>query len=55
MLTAKGQKEGLRKQSHLPLHQKQKQKIFRNKPKEAKVLYSEYKILMKETKDDTNR
>ena len=31
-------------------------KISRNKPKEAKVLYSEnYKILMKETKDDTNR
>ena len=31
-------------------------KISRNKPKKAKVLYSEnYKILMKETKDDTNR
>ena len=31
-------------------------KIYRNKPKEAKDLYAEnYKTLMKEIKDDTNR
>ena len=46
-LTAKDQKEKLRKQSHLPLHQNNK--IPRNKPtKQAKDLYSEnYKTLMK--------
>ena len=51
----KDQKEKLRKRSHSPLQQKNK--IPRNKPTEGgKRLYSEnYKTLMKEIKDDTNR
>ena len=51
----KNLKVKLRKQSIY--HHIKKNKIPRNKlPKEAKDLYSEnYKILMKEIKDDTNR
>ena len=46
--------EKLRKQSHLPSHQKEYLGI--NLPKEVKDLYSEnYKTLMKEIKADTNR
>ena len=53
-LTMKDQKEKLRKQSHLLSYQKEYLGI--NLPKEAKDLYStNYKILMKEIKDDTNR
>ena len=49
----KEQKEKLRKQSHLPSHQK---KIGINISKEAKDLYSEnYKMLKKESEDDTER
>ena len=48
----KNLKEKLRKHSHLPLQQK----IGINLPKETKGLYAEnYKTLMKEIKDDTNR
>ena len=51
----KNQKEKLRNQSYLPLHQKTKD-LGINLPKETKELYSEnYKTLMKEIKDDTNR
>ena len=51
----KDQKEKLRKQSHLPSHQKKKKYLGINLPKETKDLYSEnYKILMKEIKDDTD-
>ena len=54
-LTTKGWKEKLRKQSHLPLQQRIKY-LRINLPMEAKDLYAEnYKILMKEIKDDTNR
>ena len=50
----KNHKEILNKQSHLPLHQKEYIEI--NLPKEEKDLYSEnYKILIKEIEDDTNR
>ena len=51
----KNLEEKLRKHSHLPLQQKNK--ICRNKPpKEMKDLYAQnYKTLMKEIKDDTNR
>ena len=45
---------GYNKQSHLPLHQKEYIEI--NLRKEEKDLYSEnYKILIKEIEDDTNR
>ena len=45
------QKEILRKQSHLQLHQK-----IKYLTKEVNDLYSEnYKALMKETEDDTNK
>ena len=50
----KNQKEKLRKHSHLPLQQKEYPGI--NLPKEAEDLYAEnYKTLMKEIKDDTNK
>ena len=50
----KEQKEKLGKQSHLSLHQKEYLGV--NLPKETKDLYSEnYKPLMKEIKNDTNR
>ena len=51
----KNVKEQLRKHSHLPLQQKEKY-LGINLPKEKKDLYAEnYKTLMKEIKDDTNR
>ena len=50
----KNLKVKLRKHSHLPLQQKEYLGI--NLPKETKDLYTEnYKTLMKEIKDDTNR
>ena len=51
-LTTEAQKEKLRKQSYLPLYQKNKIKYLGiNLPKVAKDLYSEnYKILIKEIK-----
>ena len=52
--TTKDQKEKLRKQPHSPLQQKEYLGI--NLLKEVKDLYSEnYKTLMKEIKDNTNR
>ena len=52
----KYQKEKLRKQPHLPLHQKRMKHLGINLPKEAKDLYSKnYKTLMKEIEGDTNR
>ena len=49
------QKEKLRKQSHLQLHQKNKY-IGINLTKEVKDLYLENcKTLMKETEDNTNK
>ena len=55
-LTMKYQKEKLRKQFHIPSHQTEKKYLGINLPKEVKDLYSEnYKILMKEIEDDTNR
>ena len=53
-LTTKDQKEKLRKQSHLPLHQKTKTKTLEiNLPKEEKTCNSEsYQTLMNEIKDD---
>ena len=46
----------LRKHSHLPLQQKRIKYLGINLPKETKDLYAEnYKTLMKEIKDDTNR
>ena len=54
-LTMKDQKGKLRKQSHLPSHQKEKY-LGVNLPKKTKDPYSEnYKMLMKEIEDDTNR
>ena len=51
----KNQKEKLRNQSHSSLQQKIKY-LGINLPKETKELYTEnYKILMKEIKDDVNR
>ena len=51
----KNLKVKLRKHSHLPLQQKIKY-LGINLPKETKDLYAEnYKTLMKEIKDDTNR
>ena len=56
ILTMNYQKEILRKQSHLPSHQKGIKYLRINLPKEAKNLYSEnYKTLIKETEEDTNR
>ena len=54
-LKTKDQKEKFKKQSHY--HCIKKNKIPRNKPpKETKDLYSEnYKTLMKEIEEDTNR
>ena len=50
----KNQKEKLRKQSHSPVQQKEYLGI--NLPKETKDLYAEnYKTVLKEIKDDTNR
>ena len=56
-LTMRKQKEKLRKQSHLPQQKKKRIKYLGiNLPKETKYLYIEnYKTLMKEIKDDTNR
>ena len=55
-LTIRNQKEKLRKQSHPPLQQKEKKKKPKNKPTYGdKRLYSNYKTLIKEIKDDTNR
>ena len=56
-LTIKGQKEKLRKQSLLPLHQKNKIKYLEiNLPKEEKDLYAEnYKMLLKEVEDGMNK
>ena len=54
-LTMRKQKEKLRKQSHSPLWPKKKY-LGINLPKETKDLYVEnYKTLLKEIKDDTNR
>ena len=53
-LTMKKQKEKLRKQYHSPLQQKEYLGVYL--PKETKYLYIEnYKTLMKEIKEDTNR
>ena len=50
------QKEKLRNQSHSPLQQKRITYLGINLLKEKKELYTEnYKILMKEIKDDRNR
>ena len=52
----KDQKAILGKQSHLLLPSKRIQYLGISLPKETKDLYSEnYKTLMKEIKDDTNR
>ena len=56
ILTMKSQNEKLRKQSHSPLQQKRMKYLGISQPKETKDLYAEnYKTLMKEIKDDTNR
>ena len=50
------QKEKLRKQFHSPFPTKRIKYLGINLPKETKYLYTEnYKTLMKEIKDDTNR
>ena len=50
----KDEKENLEKYPHLPLHQKEYLQI--NLSKEKKDLYSKnYKMLIKEIKDDRNR
>ena len=56
-LTTKYQKEKLKKQSHLPSHQKNNVKYLGiNLPQETKDLYSENnKMLMKEIEDNTSR
>ena len=56
----KNQKEKLRNQSHSPLQKKKKRERIKhlriNLPKETKDLYTKnYKTLMKEIKDNTNR
>ena len=52
----KEQKEKLGMRSHLPSHPKKIKYLRVNRPKDTKDLYSEnYKPLMKEIKDDTNR
>ena len=51
----KDQKKKFKKQFHLPSHQKIKY-LGINLPKETKDLYSKnYKMLMKEIKEDINR
>ena len=55
-LTMKKQKEKLRKQYHSPLQQKRIKYLGINLPKETKDLYiGNFKTLMKEIKEDTNR
>ena len=55
-LMMKNLKEGLRKHCHLPLQTKRIKYLGINLPKETKDLYAEnYKTLMKEIKDGTNR
>ena len=55
-LTMRKQKEKLRKQFHSPLAMKRIKYLGINLPKETKDLYIEnYKTLMKEIKEDTNR
>ena len=55
-LTINYQKEKLRKQSHSQSHQKRIKYLGINPVKEVKDLYLEnYKALMKETEDDSNR
>ena len=55
-LTMRKQKEELRKQYHSPLQQKKIKYLGVYLPKETKDLYIEnYKSLMKEIKEDTNR
>ena len=55
-LILRKQKEKLRKQFHSPLAMKRIKYLGINLPKETKDLYLEnYKILMKEIKEDTNR
>ena len=50
------QKEKLKKQFNSPLQQQQKKYLGISLPKETKDLYIEnYKTLMKEIKDDTNK
>ena len=49
------QKEKLRNHSHSPLQQKENKYLGINLPKETKELHKNYKILMKEIKDDINR
>ena len=52
----KTQREKLRNQSHLPLQQKKLKYLGINLLKEMKELYTEnYKMLVKEIKDDINR
>ena len=56
ILTIKKQKEKLRKQLNSPLQQKRIKYLGIKLPKETKDLHIEnYKTLMKEIKDDTNR
>ena len=56
ILTTSYQEEKLRKQSHLPFHQKRIKYLGINLPKEIKDLCSQtYKMLKKETDDDTDR
>ena len=56
ILTMRKQKKKLRKQYHSPLQQKGIKYIGVYLPKETKDLYIEnYKTLMKEIKEDTNR
>ena len=56
ILTMRKQKKKLRKQYHSPLQQKRIKYIGVYLPKETKDLYIEnYKTLMKESKEDTNR
>ena len=57
ILTMKNQEEKLRNQSHSPLNSTKRIKYLGiNLPQETKELYTEnYKTLMKEIKDDTNR
>ena len=55
-LTMRKHKDKLRKQSHSPLWQKEYKYWGINLPKETKDLHVEnYKALMQEIKDDTNR
>ena len=55
-LTVRKQKKKLRKQFHSPLQTKRKKHLRIYLPKERKDLYREnYKTLVKEIKEDTNR